>query len=231
MGRTVGASDRWYTGAVSTLAKLFHWLLDLLRNPGPFIAWAGYPGMALIIFIETGLLFPILPGDSLLVVSGIYAARGLFDIVLLQLVLIPAAIAGDAVSYYVGRKSGPRIFNKPRSRLFRPEHVDKAHAFYERWGGVAIILARFMPIVRTYVPVIAGIAQMPYRRFATYNVIGAAGWVASMTLLGYFLGEFAAAHGFPLDRHIEKVILIVVFLSILPGIVAWLRARRARATA
>jgi membrane-associated protein len=211
---------------VSFLVSIFQWFLELLRNPGPFIAWAGYPGMAAIIFIETGLLFPILPGDSLLVVAGIYSARGLFDVVLLQALLIPAAIAGDAVSYYVGKKTGPKIFNKPRSRLFRPEHVDKAHAFYERWGGLAIILARFMPIVRTYVPVIAGIAQMPYRRFATYNVIGGAAWISSMTLLGYFLGEFAASHGFPLDRHIEKVILIVVFLSIAPGIVAWLRGRR-----
>jgi len=216
---------------VSALVQLFHWLLDLLRNPGPFIAAAGYPGMAVIIFVETGLLFPILPGDSLLVVAGIYSARGLFDILLLQAVLIPAAIGGDAFSYYLGKKSGPKIFNKPRSRLFRPEHIDKAHAFYERWGGTAIILARFMPIVRTYVPVIAGIAQMPYKRFALFNMIGGAGWVLSMTLLGYFLGEFAASHGFPLDRHIEKVILIVVFLSVAPGIVAWLRARRAGAAA
>jgi membrane-associated protein len=216
---------------VSYLVLAFHWLLDLLRNPGPFIAWAGYPGMAAIVFVETGLLFPILPGDSLLVVAGIYSARGLFDIVLLQAILIPAAIGGDAASYYLGKKSGPKIFNKPRSRLFKPEHVDKAHAFYERWGGTAIILARFMPIVRTYVPVIAGIAQMPYRRFATYNAIGGAAWVASMTLLGYFMGEFAARHGFPLDRHIEKVILIVVFLSIAPGIVAWLRGRRSGAAA
>jgi membrane-associated protein len=213
---------------VSAAARLVHWFLDLLRNPGPFVAAAGYPGVALIIFIETGLLFPILPGDSLLVVAGIYAARGLFHVGLLAALLIPAAIAGDAVSYTVGKRAGPRIFNRPRSRFFRPEHVDKAHAFYERWGGTAIILARFMPIVRTYVPVIAGIARMPYRRFFVYNAVGAAAWVLSMTLCGYYLGELSARHGFPLDRHIEKVILVVVLLSVSPAFIAWFRSRRAR---
>lgn len=212
---------------MSHIVDLIDWLIELLRNPGPVIAQIGYPGMALIVFVETGLLFPFLPGDSLLVVAGIYAARGLFHVLLLQALLIPAAIAGDALSYYLGRKSGPMIFNKPRSRFFKPEYVDKAHAFYDKYGGVAIILARFMPIVRTYVPVIAGVAQMPYRRFAVYNVIGGVAWILSMTLVGYFLGEFAAARGFPLDKHIEKIILLVVFLSILPGIVTWFRRRAA----
>src|SRR6185503_11841271 len=126
-------------------------------------------------------------------------------------------------------KTGPKIFNRPRSRFFRPEYVQKAHAFYEKHGGKAIIIARFMPIVRTYVPVIAGIAQMPYRTFGFFNVIGGVSWILSMSLLGFFLGDFASAHGFPLEKHAEKVIIVVVFLSITPGIVAWWRGRKAAA--
>jgi membrane-associated protein len=212
---------------MSYIMDLVDWLLSLLRNPGPHLATLGLWGMAAIIFVETGLLFPFLPGDSLLVVAGIYAAKGDLDLTLLLPVLIVAAIAGDAVSYYLGRKTGPKIFNRPRSRFFRPEYVEKAHAFYEKHGGAAIIIARFMPIVRTYVPVIAGIAQMPYRRFGFYNVIGGISWILSMSLLGYFLGDFAAARGFPLEKHIEKVIIIVVILSIAPGLLAWWKERRA----
>jgi membrane-associated protein len=208
------------------IRDFINWILETLRNPGSVIAWAGYPGMALIIFVETGLLFPFLPGDSLLVVAGIYAAKGDLNLALLQVILIPAAIVGDAVSYYLGKKAGPKIFNRPRSRFFRPELVDKAHAFYEKHGGKAIIIARFVPIVRTYVPVIAGIAQMPYRRFGFYNIIGGISWIVSMTCLGYFLGELARQQGFPLEKHIEKVIIIVVFLSILPGIIEWWRNRK-----
>ncbi len=207
----------------------FNWLLEMLRNPGGIIAWAGYPGMAIIIFVETGLLFPFLPGDSLLVVAGIYAAKGDLNIWLLQLILIPMAIGGDAFSYYMGRKAGPKIFNRPRSRFFKPEYAAQAHAFYEKHGGKAIIIARFIPIVRTYVPVIAGIAQMPYRRFGFYNIIGGVSWIVSMTFLGYFLGEIARSQGFPLERHIEKVIIVVVFLSVLPGIISYLKNRRASA--
>jgi membrane-associated protein len=137
------------------------------------------------------------------------------------------AILGDATSYTIGYRSGPHIFNRPRSRLFRPEHVRAAHAFYERHGGKAIILARFMPLVRTFVPVVAGVAQMRYRDFAVYNVVGAAAWVLSMTLLGFGLGRSIPN----LPQHIEKVIVVVVFLSILPGIVEYLRARRRAAAA
>jgi membrane-associated protein len=161
-----------------------------------------------------------------LVVAGIYAAKGDLSIWLLLLLLIPAAIGGDAVSYYIGRKLGPKLFNKPRSRLFNPEHVKAAHDFYEKHGGKAIIIARFVPIVRTYVPVIAGVAQMPYRRFATFNIAGGVSWIVSMSFLGYFLGEFARSRGFPLEKHVEKVIIVVVFLSILPGIIAWWRGRK-----
>jgi membrane-associated protein len=208
--------------------RFLEWIVELIRNPGELITWGGYPGLALIIFLETGALVFFLPGDSLLVMAGLYAAKGDLNILWLNLLLIPMAIIGDACSYYIGARSGPHIFNRPRSRFFRPEYVKAAHDFYEKHGGKAIILARFMPLVRTFVPVVAGVAGMSYPRFATYNVVGGVAWVASMTLTGYVLGA-----QFPLlVEHIEKVILIVVFLSILPGIIEYLRARaRARSAA
>jgi membrane-associated protein len=208
--------------------EFLNWIVGVIRDPGALITWGGYPGLAAIVFLETGAMVFFLPGDSLLVMAGLYAAKGDLSILALNLLLIPCAIIGDATSYAIGRRSGPHIFNRPRSRFFRPEHVKAAHDFYEKHGGKAIILARFMPLVRTFVPVVAGVAGMRYRDFAMYNVVGGAAWVLSMTLLGYVLGS-----SFPgLVLHIEKVILVIVFLSILPGIVEWLKARRrARAAA
>ena len=204
------------------MLDLFHKLIALIRDPGPFIVWGGYPLLALIIFLETGAMIFFLPGDSLLVTAGFYAAGGHLNILLLNLILIPCAILGDATSYWMGAKAGPKIFNRPRSRFFRPEHVEAAHRFYEKHGGKAIIIARFMPLVRTFVPVIAGVAKMPYRKFASYNVIGGAAWVLSMTLVGYFLGTM-----FPsLVKRIELVIVAVVLISIAPGLIEWYRARR-----
>ncbi len=200
----------------------FHQILEVIRNPGEAIQWGGYIALALIVFVETGAMVFFLPGDSLLVTAGFYAASGHLNIAFLNLLLIPCAVLGDATSYWIGRKTGPLLFNKPKSRLFRPQHVDTAHRFYERHGGKAIILARFMPIVRTFVPVVAGVGQMPYRRFASFNVIGGAAWVLSMTLLGYFLGTAFPA----LVKNIEVVIVVVVAVSISPGIIEWLRARR-----
>jgi membrane-associated protein len=203
------------------------WILDLLRNPGEIIAWGGYPALGLIVFLETGAMIFFLPGDSLLVMAGLYAAKGDLDIWALNGLLIPLAIAGDATSYWIGTRSGPHLFKRPRSRFFRPEHVQAAHDFYERHGGKAIILARFMPLVRTFVPVVAGIGGMSYRRFASYNVVGAVAWVASMTLIGFVLGS-----RFPLlVQHIEKVIIVVVVLSIMPGLFEWQKARRRAARA
>ena len=199
---------------------LFSWLLGLLRDPGPVIEQGGLPALALIIFLETGALVFFLPGDSLLVVAGLYASDGIVDIWALNLVLPLCAIAGDATSYWIGQRAGPAIFSRPKSLLFNPEHVIAARDFYEKHGGKAIIIARFMPVVRTFVPVVAGIAGMPYRRFVTYNIIGGFAWVLSMTLMGYFLGEFDIVR-----RHLEKVIILVVFISVLPGVIAWLRAR------
>ncbi len=207
--------------------RLLEWIVGLIRDPGALITWGGYPALAAIVFVETGAMIFFLPGDSLLVMAGLYAAKGDLDIWFLNFLLIPMAVGGDAVSYWIGARTGPHLFNRPRSRFFRPEHVQAAHQFYERHGGKAIILARFMPLVRTFVPVVAGVAGMTYRRFAAFNVIGGAGWVLSMTLLGYLLGM-----RFPvLVKHIEKVIVVVVLVSIAPGFVEWLKARRRRTRA
>jgi membrane-associated protein len=159
--------------------------------------------------------------------AGVYAANGNLSIWALNLLLVPLAILGDATSYTIGARAGPHIFNRPRSRFFRPEHVRAAHAFYERHGGKAIILARFMPLVRTFVPVVAGVAKMRYRDFAAYNVIGATAWVLSMTLIGYGLGNTIPN----LQHHIEKVVAAVIVLSLVPGLVEYARARRRAARA
>ena len=203
------------------MLQLIKDLLHLLRDPGPIIQ-LGYPVLMLVIFAETGAMIFFLPGDSLLVVAGLYAAKGDLNIVLLNLLLIPCAILGDAASYWMGAKAGPRLFSRPRSRVFRPEHVVAAQNFYDRHGGKAIILARFMPLVRTFVPVVAGIAKMPYRRFAMFNIVGGASWILTMTFLGYFL-----AGTFPgIAKRIEIVILVIVFLSITPGLLSWWKSRR-----
>lgn len=211
------------------LRTLFH----LIRNPEDLIAQAiqtGYPLLIMmgIIFAETGVMVFFLPGDSLLVTAGVFAANPKYDLNLLHMNLLLSimAVAGDAVSYSIGRRTGPALFRRPKSRLFNPEHIREAHAFYEKHGGKTIIIARFMPILRTFVPVAAGIAQMTYRRFALYNVIGAVGWVSSMTLLGSFLGTL-----FPsIPKRIELVIIVVVFLSILPAIIAFLRVHVSKRT-
>jgi membrane-associated protein len=205
---------------VQAVLDAIHWLLALLRDPGPVIEQGGLPALALIVFLETGALVFFLPGDSLLVVAGLYASDQIVNLWGLLTVLPVCAIIGDATSYLIGQKTGPAIFSRPKSLLFNPDHVRAAHDFYEKHGGPAIIIARFMPLVRTFVPVVAGVAGMPYRRFALYNVIGGVAWVWSMVLVGYFLGDFEIVR-----RHLEKVIILVVFLSILPGIIGWLRAR------
>jgi membrane-associated protein len=200
-----------------------HWLLHILREPGALMAY-GYPVIALIIFIESAI-FPFLPGDSLLVVAGIYAAKGDINLAVLSAILIPAAVLGNGIAYFLGKSVGPRLFSNPKSRFFKPAYATKAHEFYERHGGSAIVMARFVPIVRTFVPVIAGIAGMPFGRFLMFNVVGGVLWILSMGLGGYFLGGFAASHGFPLDKHIEKVAIVVVVLSVLPAVVSYLRER------
>ena len=204
--------------------ELFQKLIGLLRDPGALVEWAGYPGLTLIVFLETGALVFFLPGDSLLFMAGLYAGKGDLNIFLLQALLIPAAVLGDAVSYFIGARTGPAIFSKPESRFFKPQHLKSAHEFYERHGGKAIILARFAPFVRTFVPVVAGVAQMPYRRFASFNIIGGASWVVLMTVAGYFLGQFQFV-----KAHIEFIVLGIIVVSVMPGAVAWARQRFAPA--
>jgi membrane-associated protein len=208
--------------------ELLRWFLHLLRNPEDLIASAistGYPLLVMmgIIFAETGAMIFFLPGDSLLVTAGVFAANPKYGLNLLQMnvALSVMAVLGDALSYSIGKRTGPALFSRPKSRLFNPEHIRQAHAFYEKHGGKTIIIARFMPILRTFVPVVAGVGAMTYRKFALYNIIGAVSWVVSMTLLGFFLGSL-----FPsIPKRIELVIIVVVFLSIMPAVVAFLRMR------
>jgi membrane-associated protein len=199
--------------------EFLHKLKDLL-NPDTIIPAFGYPGLTAIVFLETGALVFFLPGDSLLFMAGLYAGRGDLNILLLQALLIPAAIIGDAISYTIGSRAGPALFSRPESRFFKPQHMKAAHDFYERHGGKAIILARFMPVVRTFVPVVAGIGKMPYRRFASFNVVGGAAWVLSMTVGGYFLGQFEVV-----KKHIELIVIGIVVLSVLPAVFAWAKQK------
>src|SRR5262252_2596082 len=181
------------------LKELFHKLTDVET----MVAVGGLGAMTAIVFAETGLMVGFfLPGDSLLVTAGVFAAAGKLDIVALNALLIVAAIVGDTVGYWIGRKAGPALFNRPRSRFFNPAHLRRAHDFYEKHGGKTIIVARFMPIVRTFAPIVAGMGNMPYRRFVAFNVFGGALWVLSMTLIGYFLGRIPGVR-----EHIEVVIL------------------------
>lgn len=191
-------------------------------DPTFLIQLAGYPGLTAIVFLETGALVFFLPGDSLLFMAGLFAGRGDLNLLFLQLLLIPAAVLGDATSYFIGSRLGPAIFNKPDSKIFKPAHMQAAKDFYEKHGGKAIILARFMPIVRTFVPVVAGVAQMSYRRFASFNVVGGAAWVSSMTVAGYFLGQFEFV-----KKNIEAIIIGIIVLSVMPGVIAWFKARMA----
>lgn len=184
-------------------------------------AWI-YLILFLIVFCETGLVVtPFLPGDSLLFVAGAIAAAGGMNIHLLVVLLIIAAILGDAVNYSVGHYIGPRVLKDRDSRWLNPKHLERAHAFYEHHGGKTIIIARFVPIVRTYAPFVAGAASMPYPRFALYNVTGAIVWVVSLGYAGYFFGNI------PLIKdNLTVVIITIIILSILPGVFEYLRHRR-----
>ncbi len=200
--------------------------------------WLGgfvYFGLFFIIFAETGLAIGFfLPGDSLLVVAGLFAAAGKLNLWIMLISLFIAAVVGDAVGYYTGKKMGKAIFSRPKSRLFNPKHLEKAHAFYEKYGGKTIIIARFVPIVRTFAPIVAGAANMTYKNFLVYNIFGGFLWVTSMLLAGYFLGgvveqlaqSLFGIPNFKLEDHIDKVVIVVILLSIVPMIIEYLKARR-----
>ena len=204
-----------------------HHFLEPILNllDAKYIIAGGYLLMTLIVFVETGLLIGFcLPGDSLLVTAGLFAAKGDLDLLTLNACLIPAAILGDTLGYWIGYHSGPRLFKREKSWLFNPEHLRTAQGFYNTHGGKTIILARFMPIVRTFAPVVAGMGRMNYRRFLLFNVVGGIGWVSGLTLASYWLGrQFPEAF-----RHLEGIIVAVVLVSIAPMVVHYLRKRAKR---
>ena len=195
-----------------------HSLDDLIR-------WGGYVVLVAIVFTETGLLVGFfLPGDSLLITAGLVAAGGGLNIWWLNGLLIVAAIVGDSVGYAIGWRVGPRLFTREKSLVFNPRHVERTRRFYERHGSKTIVIARFVPIVRTFAPVVAGVGQMQYRRFLLYNILGGVGWVLSMTWAGYLLGRAIPN----VDRYMHLIVIIVIILSVIPIGVEILKERRRR---
>jgi membrane-associated protein len=187
-----------------------------------FGGWQGYALLFAIVFSETGLLAGFfLPGDSLLFTVGVVAGAGGLNVFAIIGVLIAAAIIGDATGYLLGRRAGPAVFNRPDSRLFKQEHLRKTKEFYEKHGGKTIIYARFIPIVRTFAPFIAGVAEMEYGRFARYNVLGGIGWVVLTVTVGYLIGD----HEF-VRRHFEKVLVGIVLISVSPIVFEYFRSRK-----
>jgi membrane-associated protein len=201
-------------------------LLDLLRNPTALITAVGTAGITVIVFVETGLLFPFLPGDSLLVTAGLLASRTdgpiQLDVITLGILCTVASIVGNQVAFLIGRRAGRALFARPDSRWFKRKHLEQAQQYYDRHGGKTIVIARFMPIIRTFAPVVAGIADMKPAAFLFYNIVGGTAWVWSMLLIGYLL-----ATQFPVvGNHIEALIVVIVVLSLVPAFVAWLKGRR-----
>ncbi|MGN2392533.1 DedA family protein [Pelomicrobium sp. G1] len=204
---------------VDLLVHLDRHLVWVVENYGVWI----YALLFLIVFCETGLVVtPFLPGDSLLFVAGALAAAGTMDVHLVVLLLVAAAILGDTVNYWVGKAVGPRVFHEENARFFRKEYLDRTHRFYERHGGKTIVIARFVPIIRTFAPFVAGIGTMEYGRFLFYNVTGAVLWVVSLTYAGYYFGNLPWV-----KANLTLVILGIVLLSISPGIFEYLRQRAA----
>lgn len=193
-------------------------LIDITASYG---LWT-YAVLALIVFAETGLVVtPFLPGDSLLFAAGAICALGTMNVWVMIALLIVAAIVGDGVNYAVGSRLGPRIFSSTSSKLLNREHLNRTHAFYQRHGGKTIILARFMPIIRTFAPFVAGIGSMRYQQFAVYNVVGAVLWVASFSLLGYYFGNLDLVR-----KNFTLVIGAIIVLSVIPAVWEFLRSRK-----
>src|SRR5271163_1137585 len=202
---------------------MIHWLLDTFRTfttPDRLIqllstvltGWLGYATLTAMVFVETGLLVGfVLPGDSLLFTIGVVAGAGQLNLGIIMLLLTCACLLGDWCGYLLGRRAGPAIFSRPDSRFFKQEYLQRTHAFYEKHGGKTIIYAKFVPIIRTFAPFVAGVANMRYRSFLTFDIFGATGWVISMTVLGSLLGRI------PIVQHnFEKFVLLVIFVSVLP---------------
>lgn len=201
------------------------WLIDLVMHLDKHLsyiiqtygAWS-YLILFLIIFCETGLVVtPFLPGDSLVFVIGTFAARGDFNLIIITLMLMIAAISGNTLNYYIGRLVGVKIFEKEKIIFFKKKHLIRTHEFYVKYGGKTIIIARFMPIIRTFAPFVAGIASMPYWRFQTFNIIGGVSWVLTFMLGGYFFGNIPVV-----KNNFTLVIFLVIFISLLPGVIGYL---------
>jgi membrane-associated protein len=210
---------------MQSLLDLFH----QLTNVRELVRVGGYVGLTAIIFAETGLLVGFfLPGDSLIVTAGLLSAQPQFglNVYLLGVLLTVAAIIGNTVGYAIGRASGPRLFTRDDSLLFKKKHLYRAQDFYQKHGGKTLVIARFMPIVRTFVPVVAGLGNMPLKAYTAYNVLGAIAWIWSMLFIGHFLGRMVPG----IDKHIEPMILVIIALSLLPGLISW-RRERAKASA
>jgi len=204
--------------AVDVVLHLDRYLSGIIQDYGP---WT-YGLLFLIVFCETGLVItPFLPGDSLLFAVGTFAAVGALDVMLVMTLLAIAAVAGDAVNYAIGRHLGPRVFTRQGSRWLNPRHLERTREFYARYGAATIVLARFVPIVRTFAPFVAGIGRMGYPRFALYNVLGAVLWIGSLVLAGYFFGNLPLVR-----RNFSLVILAIVILSVLPAALEMARQRR-----
>ena len=207
------------------LIDLFHKIYDVQA----IVRVGGLLALVAVIFSETGLLVGFfLPGDSLLVTAGLFCTSAnpeqapLLNIVWLNVLAMAAAIVGDTVGYWIGAKSGPRLFTREQSLFFSKKHLLRTKDFYERHGGKTIIIARFLPFVRTFAPVVAGVGRMDYRRFLSFNVFGGIGWVFSMTMLGFTLGKVYP----PITKQIDKVIIVIIFVSLVPGMISWLTNRK-----
>ena len=199
--------------------KLIEFLTSVMTG------WYGYALLFGIVFAETGLLVGfLLPGDSLLFTVGVVAGAGHLDIVTIIILLTVAAIVGDGAGYYLGRSAGPLVFSKPDSRWFKKEHLQRTREFYEKHGGKTIIYARFIPIIRTFAPFVAGVANMSYSRFLSFNVFGGIGWVVLLTMMGYYLGDFEIVR-----KNFEKVILGIILISVAPVVVEFFKSRKSNA--
>lgn len=197
--------------------------MDALLHPEHLLETFGTIGLILVVFAESGLLIGFfLPGDSLLFTAGLLASQGKLNMAVIVFGCMVAAIVGDQVGYQFGKRVGPSLFRRPDSRLFKQEYVDKAQSYFERYGSRTIVLARFIPIVRTFAPIVAGVGQMEYRTFALYNVVGGVLWAGGVTTLGYILGETIP----DIDKYLLPAIVVIVFLSVLPVAIEFLRERR-----
>ena len=207
---------------------LIHWFVDFFLHLDQHLAEViqqygrtTYLILFLIVFLETGLVVtPILPGDSLLFAAGAFAALGHLRLWPLFFLLCVAAILGDTVNYAIGARIGPKVFSYSKSRFFNPEHLKKTHAFYEKYGGKTIIIARFVPIVRTFAPFVAGVGAMSYRQFIGYNVIGGVLWVSICVFAGYFFGNLPFV-----KKNFSVVVIVIVLISLLPAVIEYLKHR------